>query len=124
MDYGCHMGGHWYITYLGTVGLRRTNWDYPWGGDAVPCRGQLVPLRELLRGVLGKVRAERGGMRGDRAQVSEVGNSQISALMLQGDKMGLWAGIQSNIGIEEYVCGSERLQRECRVTYLGFLVVT
>ena len=41
-------------------GLRRTNWDYPWDGEAVPCRGQLVPLRELLRGVLGKVRAERG----------------------------------------------------------------
>ena len=78
-------------------GLRRTNWDYPWGGDAVLCRGQLVPLRELLRGVLGKVRAERGGKRGNRAQVPEVGKSQLSALMLQGGKMGLWVGIQSDI---------------------------
>ena len=64
------------------------------------------------------------GKRGDRAQVPEVGKSQLSALMLQEGKMGLWVGIQSEIGIEEYVCGSERLQRECRVTFLGFLVVT
>ena len=95
-------GGHWYRTYLGTVGgLHRTNWVFPGGGEAVPCRGQLVPVLELLRGVLGKVRAERGGKRGDRAQVPEVGKSQLSALMLQGGKMGLWAGIQSDIGIEE-----------------------
>ena len=65
-----------------------------------------------------------GGKRGDRAQVPEVGTSQLSALMLQGGKMGLWVGIQSDIGIEEYACGSERLQRECKFTYLGFLVVT
>ena len=60
-----------------------------------------------------------GGKRGDRAQVPEVGKSQLSALMLQGGKMGLWVGIQSDIGIEGYVCGSERLQRECKFTYLG-----
>ena len=65
-----------------------------------------------------------GGKRGDRAQVPEVGKSQLSSLMIQGGKMGLWAGIQSDIGMEEYVCGSERLQRECRGAYLGFLVVT
>ena len=65
-----------------------------------------------------------GGSRGDRAQVPEVGTSQLSALMLQWGKVGLWVGIQSDIGIEEYACGSERLQRECRFTYLGFLVVT
>ena len=77
MDYGCHMGGHWYITYLGTVGgLRRTNWDYPWGGNAVPCRGQLVPVLELLRGVLGKVRAERGGRGG---QIAGSGSGQVPA---------------------------------------------
>ena len=62
--------------------------------------------------------------RGDRAQVLEVGTSQLSALMLQEGKMELWVGIQSDIGIEEYVCGSERLQRECKVTYLGFVIVT
>ena len=65
-----------------------------------------------------------GRKRGDRAQVPEVGTSQLSALMLQGGKMGLWVGIQSDIGIEEYVCGSERLQRKCKFTYLGCLVVT
>ena len=65
-----------------------------------------------------------GGRRGDRAQVPEVGTSQLSALMLQWDKVGLWLGIQSDIGVEEYACGSERLQRGCRFTYLGFLVVT
>ena len=64
------------------------------------------------------------GEEGDREQVPEVGKSQLSALMLQGGKMGLRVGIQSDIGIEEYVCGSERLQRECKFTYLGFLVVT
>ena len=42
-----------------------------------------------------------GGKRGDRAQVPEVGKSQLSALMLQGGKVGLWEGIQSDIGIEE-----------------------
>ena len=67
---------------------------------------------------------QSGGDEGDRAQVPEVGTSQLSALMLQGGKMGLWEGIQSDIGIEEYACGSERLQRECKFTYLGFLVVT
>ena len=55
-------------------------------------------------------RAGGGGKRGDRAQVPEVGMSQLSALMLQGGKMGLWAGIQSDIGIVEYACGSERLK--------------
>ena len=65
-----------------------------------------------------------GGKRGDRAQVPEVGTSPLSALMLQGGKVELWVGIQSDIGIEEYACGGERLQRECKFTYLGFLVVT
>ena len=65
-----------------------------------------------------------GGRRGDRAQVPEVGTSQLSALMLQWDKVGLWWGIQSDIEVEEYTYGSERLQRGCRFTYLGFLVVT
>ena len=75
------------------------------------------------RGAWGSTCRSRG-KRGDRAQVPEVGKSQLSALMLQGGRMGLWVGIQSDIGIEEYVCGSERLQRECKFTYLGFLVVT
>ena len=73
---------------------------------------------------MGKYVQGGGGKRWDRAQVPEVGTSQLSALMLQGGKMELWVGIQSDIGIEGYVCGSERLQRECKFTYLGFLVVT
>ena len=40
-----------------------------------------------------------GGKRGDRAQVPEVGKSQLAALMLQGGKMSLWEGVQSDIGI-------------------------
>ena len=78
MDHGSHRGGHWYVTYLGTVGgLHRTNWDYPWDGEAVPCRGQLVPVLELLRGVLGKVRAERGGEEGRQSAGS--GSGQVPA---------------------------------------------
>ena len=73
-------------------GLRRTDWDYPWDGGAVPCRGQLVPeVLELLGGVLGKAWEERG-RRGDRAQVPEVGKSQLSVLVLWGVRCGCRRG--------------------------------
>ena len=102
MDHGSHRGGHWYRTYLGTVGgLHRTNWVFPGGGEAVPCLVQLGPVLELLRGVRGKARAERGGEEGRQSAGSGSGQVPAFGVNVTGGKMGLWEGIQSDIGREE-----------------------